>query len=82
MFYIFAIDLHEIPFLLYSAKRSGHRQPKSILVCCLPAGRQQKGTYITLQNPANPKRGIKKQSRNNAFEKKIWNNNSKICNII
>ena len=59
MFYIFAIDLHEIPFLLYSAKRSGHRQPKSILVCCLPAGRQQKGTYITLQNPANPKRGIK-----------------------
>ena len=47
MFYIFAIDLHEIPFLLYSAKRSGHRQPKSILVCCLPAGRQQKGTYFT-----------------------------------
>ena len=78
MFYIFAIDLHEIPFLLYSAKRSGHRQPKSILVCCLPAGRQQKGTYITLQNPANPKRGIKNNPEIMLLQTK-FGITSKIC---
>ena len=56
----------------YTRQRSGHRQPKSILVCCLPAGRQQKGTYFTKSSKS--KKRNKKQSRNNAFANKIWNN--------
>ena len=58
-------------------------QATQVDISVLPPCRSAAKRYLHyFTKSSKSKKRNKKQSRNNAFGNKIWNNNSKICNII